>query len=159
MIRLAVSVIRWACDPDKIEVLEGDFLELHGERGHTWPAWRDVTSIVLLHSRFTMPAARRRIARVALVAGAAAVIAVGADPRHAGTTPARYTVNASDPVGRFSLDIENQRVVAATMDEVPIDPTRLEQSGSTLVIRSADGRRDFRVAIRPGGISWEARTP
>jgi hypothetical protein len=158
MSRLAVFLMRRLCDPAKLEALEGDFLELHGAGAHWWRAWRDAASIVLLHSRFTTRAARRRFARMALVTGAAAVIAVATDPRHAATTPSRYTINAIDPAGRFTLDFENERVVGATMDEVPIDPVRLEQSGSALVIRGADGGRDFHVAIRPGGISWTART-
>jgi hypothetical protein len=159
VIRLALFLMRRVCDPAKLEMLEGDFLELHGEGAHGWRAWRDAASVVLLHSRFTTPAARRRIARLALVTGAAAVIAVGADPRRANTTPSRYTINATDPAGRFTLEFENERIVGATVNEVPIDPMRLVQSGSTLVIRGADGGRDFHVAIRPGGISWEARAP
>ena len=167
MIRLAIAFVRWACDPAKLEVLEGDLCELHAERVRSvgpsragWRALHDALSIGLRHSRLTTARARSTLRRAAVVVGLSALFGVGALPRDAATAPPRYTVNATDRVGRFTLVIEHQRVVRATMDEVPIAPERLTQVGSTVVIRGGNGARDFEVAIKAdGGITWKARTP
>jgi hypothetical protein len=88
------------------------------------------------------------------------MLAVGFDASGARGAPPRYTISATDPAGRFTLDIENDRVVAATMDDRPVSPDRLVQHGATLVIRGGDRGRDFRVSVKPeGGITWSARTP
>jgi len=165
MIRVALALVRWACDPVKLEVLEGDLSELHTERvrrrGKMRAGWRalwDAASIGLRHSRFTTPAARRRLGRLGLAAAATALVALGVDPRGASTAPARYTINATDPAGRFTLEIENARVIHATMNDIPVAPERLVQAGSTLVIKGGNGGRDFEVALKPrGGITWAAR--
>ena len=157
MTRLALALVRWACDPAKVEVLEGDLLELAASRR---PVLGDALSACVLHSRFTTPAARRRAARVGALAAVAALLVFGAGPEHGSTAPARYIVNASDPAGSFTLEIEHRRVVRATLNDVAVDPARLVQSGGTLVIRGGDRGRDFRLAVKPsGGITWTARTP
>jgi hypothetical protein len=72
----------------------------------------------------------------------------------------RYLINASDPAGRFTIEIENARVIAATMDEMPVDPARLLQRDATIVIKDGNRGRDFEITLNPrGGISWAARTP
>lgn len=167
MIRVATTLVRWACDPAKLEVLEGDLRELHDLRcrrqGSSRAGWRtlgDALSVCVRHSRLTTPAARRRAVLLGAVGAAAAIVALGADPARVGTAPLSYIVTATDPAGRFTLEIENARVVRATLDDLPVDPTRLLQAGRTLVIKGGDRGRDFRLALQPaGGITWTARTP
>jgi hypothetical protein len=157
MNRLALAFVRRVCDPAKLEALEGDLIE-RSRAG--WLAWADALSIALYHSRLTTPRARRRLSRFALVAGVVVVFALGLDPTRARTTPVRYLINASDPAGRFTIEIENARVIAATMDEMPVDPARLLQRDATIVIKDGNRGRDFEITLNPrGGISWAARTP
>lgn len=166
MIRLAAAVVRWVCDPAKLEVLEGDLRELHERRrdaaGAAHAGWRalgDALSICLRHSRLTIPAVRRRLLRLGGAAAAATMLLTGVDPSRARTAAVTYTVNATDPAGSFTLEFDRTRVVRATMDGLPVEPARLVQEGGTLVIRGGDRGRDFRVAIKPGGgIAWTART-
>ena len=154
--RVLLRLLSWACDPDKVEVLQGDVLELHAQGravlGHA-------LSACVLHSRLTTAAARRRVLRWGALGAAAVIALLGADPDR-GALPTRYVISAADPGGRFTLEIERARVVRATLDDVPVDPARLVQAGSTLVIKGGDRGRDFAVALQPsGGIRWEARTP
>lgn len=154
--------VRWMCDPAKHEVLEGDLAELYAWRRAAWgsgPAWRrtmrDALSASVFHSRLTSAAERHRLAPWAVTA-ALTLIVVAAGVH--GSAGSRYTVNASDPAGKFTLEIEGRRVLAATLDGVPVPPERLWQQGGQLVIRGGDGGRDFRIALKPeGGITWDAR--
>ena len=157
MIQLALNLVRWACDPTKVEVLQGDLLELHA---HHRPVLGDAVAACLLQSRLTTAAARRRALRWSTLVAAAVIMVLAADPSPARSTPIRYVISAADPAGRFTLEIERARVVSATLDDVPVDPARLLQAGGTLVIKGGDRGRDFAVALKPaGGISWPARTP
>jgi hypothetical protein len=156
--RALAAVIRWACDPAKIEVLEGDLRELFelraaalGRRVALQRCAADAVSVCLRHSRFTTPAARRRAIPLMAAALVAGVVVIGrAGPDH-------YTVQAHDPAGRFTLEVRDGRVLAATMDGSSVHPERLIQRGDTLVIQGGDGGRDFRLTIKPKGIEWQAR--
>ena len=155
--RVLLRLLSWSCDPDKVEVLQGDVLELHA-RGRAVVG--HALSACLLHSRFTTAAARRRARRWGALGAAAAIALLAADPSRGGAQPPRYVISAADPAGRFTLEIERARVVRATLDDVPVDPARLVQAGRTLVIKGGNRGRDFSVALSPsGGIRWEARTP
>jgi hypothetical protein len=71
----------------------------------------------------------------------------------------RYTVNAVDPVGPFTLEIVGMRVVAATLDGRPVAPERVRQDGRRVVIVGGDAGRDFEIQVKHQGIRWEARRP
>ena len=146
MTRLLSTLLRWACNPDKLEAFAGDLEELYGDR-FQWRCVRDVLSICIRHSR-TM-----------LRSLAAAVVLLLLSGRQL-PSALHYTVHAMDPAGEFTLEILDRRVIAATLDGAPVDPEYVVQTGDTLVLKGADRGHDFRIAIKPqGGIIWAARQP
>ena len=149
MIPALTTLLRWACDPAKLEAFAGDLEELYGDR-FRWRCVRDVLSVCLFHSRVN------RRAVVALASTAMLLMITGPQPPSA----FHYTVSAVDRVGAFTLEIRNRQVVGATLDGAPVSPEHVVQTGDTLVIRGGDRGRDFRIAINPqGGIAWAARQP
>jgi len=154
MTRLLATILRWACDPDKLEAFTGDLEELYGDHFH-WRCVRDVLSICIRHSRLSAPAhctTRRSLA-------AAVTLLLLLSGRHP-PSAFHYTVYAMDPAGEFTLEILDRRVIAATLDGAPVQPEHVVQTGDTLVLKAADSGRDFRIAIKPqGGITWAARQP
>jgi hypothetical protein len=153
MTRALTALLRWACDPAKLEIFAGDLEELHGDHV-TWRRLRDTVSICLRHSRLTAPAYRPTMRSLAAV-----LVLLLLSGRQA-PSAFHYTVHATDPAGEFTLEILDARVIAATLDGVPVGATHLVQAGDSLVLRGADGGRDLRIAINPeGGIRWAARRP
>ncbi|HMG17130.1 MAG TPA: hypothetical protein VK573_00290 [Gemmatimonadales bacterium] len=147
------ALLRWACDPAKLEAFAGDLEELHGERV-SWRCVRDTVSICIRHSRLTAPL--HRTTRRSLIAAAILLLLSGRVPQSA----FHYTVRATDPAGEFTLEILNARVIAATLDGMPVQPEHVVQTGDTLVLKGGDRGRDFVIAIRSqGGITWAARQP
>jgi Zn-dependent protease with chaperone function len=68
----------------------------------------------------------------------------------------RYTINAEDPVGRFSLTVDKGRVIGGTVGGRALHPEQVIQQGSSL--RIVDPAGDFSLHLTPnGGISWNAR--
>lgn len=57
-------VLRWICDPDKLEAIEGDLAELYGERW-SWRYGRDVVSLCM---RLPRTAIRSFVAAVVVLA-------------------------------------------------------------------------------------------
>jgi len=75
-----------------------------------------------------------------------------------GTAFLRYTVNAQDPVGRFSITMEKGRVVAATLGGRPLRSSEVRQNGAT--VRLLGGSQPLSLRVTPqGGIKWQARRP
>lgn len=69
----------------------------------------------------------------------------------------RYTINAQDPAGRFTLTVERGRVVGATISGRTISPRQVRQDGPAVKIADpATGV--FSLTLTPaGGIRWDAR--
>ena len=158
MTRFLAALVRRICDPDKLEVLEGDLRELfelraaaHGRRAAARAYLRDALSVCVRHSRIATPATRR----LAIPAAAVALVAVAVALGRAG--PPHYTVEAQDPAGSFTLEVRGGRVLSATLEGAAVAPDRIVQRGDTLVIRGGDGGRDFRLTLLPRGIEWQAR--
>jgi hypothetical protein len=136
-------VLRWICDPDKLEAIEGDLVELHGDHR----SWRYLVDVVSLCAH------QPRTVLRSLVAALVALVVLGpvAGPVH-------YTVHATDAAGEFMLEIHEGRAIAATLDGAHVAPHDLVQTGDTLIIRGGDHGADFYIAIRPqGGIAWYPR--
>ncbi len=153
MTPLLATLLRWVCDPARLEAFAGDLEELYGER-FVWRCAGDILSIGIRHSRLT--ASVHRTTRRSLAAVVILLLLSGRQPRSA----FHYTVHATDPAGEFTLEILDRRVIAATLDGAPVQAGHVVQTGDTLVLKGGDGGRDFRIAIRPlGGITWAARQP
>jgi len=147
------TLLRWVCDPAKLEAFAGDLEELHGER-FSWLCVRDTVSICIRHSRLAAPL--HRTTRRSLIAAAILLFLSGRVPQSA----FHYTVRATDPAGEFTLEILDRSVIAATLDGAPVQPQYVVQTGDTLVLKRGDGGRDFLIAIKPqGGITWAPRQP
>jgi len=147
------NLLRWVCDPAKIEAFAGDLEELHGGR-LSWRCVRDTVSICIRHSRLTAPV--HRTTRRSLIAAAILLVLSGRVPQSA----FHYTVRATDPAGEFTLEILDRTVIAATLDGTPVQPEHVVQTGDTLVLKGGDRGRDFVIAIKAqGGITWAARQP
>ncbi|HEV8264966.1 MAG TPA: hypothetical protein VGQ06_08430 [Gemmatimonadales bacterium] len=152
MTRILATLLRWVCDPAKLEAFAGDLAELYGER-FDWRCLQDVVSVCVHHSRL-----RTLNRRVLLPLATAAVLLVLTGPRPASAF--HYSVSAVDPAGHFTLEIRDRLVIAATLNGNPVRPEHVVQTGDTLVLKGGDGGRDFRIAIKPqGGITWAARQP
>ena len=69
----------------------------------------------------------------------------------------RYTINAEDPAGRFTVTVEKGRVVGATISGRGLEPHQLIQQGRSLRIIDRQAG-PFSVQLTPqGGIRWDAR--
>ena len=136
-------LLRWICDPDKLEALEGDLVELYGSRV-SWRYVLDVCSLCVRQPR-------------TLVRSLAAAVVVLAVIGPAQRAPLRYTIRAADPAGRFILEFHDGRAVAASLDGTPVAERDLVQTGDTLIIRGGDHGADFIIALTPGGIAWHPR--
>lgn len=153
MTALLGTLLRWACDPAKLEAFAGDLEELHGEH-FSWRCVRDTVSICIRHSRLTAPVHRPTLRSLAAVL----ILLLLSDrvPQSA----FHYTVRATDPAGEFTLEILDRRVIAATLDGMPVQAEHVVQTGDTLVLKGGDRGRDFVIAIKSqGGITWAARQP
>ncbi len=156
-------LLRWAVDPARRDEIAGDLVELYARRrSRLGPAAarrdlrRDVVSVCVRQSRLAAWARRRPIPAAAALA-VATVAALARAPR-APAAPIRYTVDAVDPGGAFTLEFEGTRVLGATMDGEPVRLERLRQDSLRLVIAGGDAGRDFEIAIKPeGGIQWQPR--
>jgi hypothetical protein len=137
---IATRLLHWICDPAKLEAIEGDLLELYGDR----PPLGEVVSVCVRQPRTAL---RSLVAAV--------VVLVLMSPY---TPPIRYTVHATDPAGEFALEIIEGRAVAAHIGGAAVLAEDLVQRGDTLIIRGGDNGADFRIAIKPeGGITWYPR--
>ncbi|MFN2571411.1 MAG: M56 family metallopeptidase, partial [Gemmatimonadales bacterium] len=93
------------------------------------------------------------------LAAIAGVLAVGLAPSV--EIPAlaftRYTINAEDPAGRFSVTLEKGRVIGATLAGRHLSPREVRQRGVQLEL--ADGNSaPLSVRLTPqGGLRWSAR--
>jgi hypothetical protein len=69
----------------------------------------------------------------------------------------RYTINAQDPVGRFTLTVDKGRVIGGTVGAHVLQPQEVIQRGTSLrIVDPAAG--EFSLHLTPsGGISWSAR--
>jgi len=141
---IATTLLRWICDPAKLEAIEGDLAELYEGR-ENWRYVREVVGICV------------RQPRTALRSLAAAVIVLLVTGQT--VPPIHYTVHASDPAGNFALEIHDGRVIAATIDGTMWPSRDVVQTGDTLLIRGANHGADFLIAMKPeGGITWYPRS-
>ena len=70
----------------------------------------------------------------------------------------RYTINAEDPVGNFSVTLEKGRVVGATIAGRALDQQEVRQNGAS--VQLLDRSRVLSLRMTPaGGIRWDARKP
>lgn len=68
----------------------------------------------------------------------------------------RYTINAKDPVGGFTLTVEKGRVIGGAVGGRALQPQQVIQQGQS--IRIVDPAGDFSLHFTPnGGITWNAR--
>jgi hypothetical protein len=141
---IAATILRWICEPTKLEAIEGDLAELYPGRGG-WRYLREVAGVCL------------RQPRTAVRSLSAAVLLLALTGR-AGPPP-HYTIHAHDPAGRFTLEFHRGRVITATLGGTAVPRDDVRQRGDTLVIRGGDNGADFYIAIHPerGGISWYPR--
>ena len=110
------------------------------------------------------PDARRRVeVRRLPLAGAlvtAAALAVLFAPRV--TLPSlaflRYTINAEDPAGPFTLTVEKGRVVGASIAGRQLQPRQVRQNGPSLELVDRASVLSLRMTPE-GGIRWNARKP
>ena len=136
-------LLRWICDPDVLEAIEGDLFELYaGQRSWRWAV--DVVSLCVRQPR-------------TLVRSLAAAFLVLMLMGPAKTVPLHYTIHAADPAGRFVLEFDDGRAIAASLDGAPVRERDLVQTGDTLIIRGGDHGADFHIALTPGGIAWYPR--
>ncbi len=136
-------LLRWFCDPDKLEAIEGDLAELYGDR----TSGRYVIDVVSLCVRQPRTAIRSFVAALVVL-----VLAGPIGP------PDHYIVHATDPAGEFVLEIHQGQAIAATLDGARVPERDLVQTGDTLIIRGGDNGADFHIAIKPeGGIQWYPR--
>lgn len=69
----------------------------------------------------------------------------------------RYTINAHDAVGRFSLTVDKGHVVGGTVSGRVLQPQQVIQHGRSLRIVDPSAG-EFSLQLTPGGgISWKAR--
>jgi hypothetical protein len=88
-----------------------------------------------------------------LAASAEGELAAWADGVHA-------LVQASDPAGPFTIELLGGRLLAATIDGVPVPPDRIMQSGARVRLLDAAGRPELTLDVRaPGTIHWSPRPP
>jgi beta-lactamase regulating signal transducer with metallopeptidase domain len=105
----------------------------------------------------------RRVLSVGAVLVATILLAPGVAASHSGSLAlqapvSRYTINAEDDGGRFTLTLDRARAVAMTIDGVSVDPRRLRQSGNQLRVTDARGEAMFDITLTPaGGIRWTSR--
>ena len=100
------------------------------------------------------------VARRATALVAVALVAILFAPRVSlpGTTFMRYTINAEDPAGPFTVTVERGRVVAATIGGRQLEPRRVRQKGASLELVD-DNARVLSLQMTPGGgIKWNARS-
>lgn len=70
----------------------------------------------------------------------------------------RYTVNAEDPAGRFTVTVERGRVISATIAGRELERRQLKQDGA--LVQLVDRSSVLKLRMTPqGGIKWTARTP
>jgi hypothetical protein len=160
MMRLSDRLIQLACDPERWEELVGDLTELGQRRAARIGATRaklrqgwDILSVCVRQSRFRDADLRRVV--IALAAGTL-LAALLPDP---GATSASFVVNAKDPAGEFTLEIEDGRLVSAMIDGTHVSHDRLKQHGDRLTIVGGDGDRDLSIELQGREIRWEARAP
>lgn len=135
--------LRWICDPDKLEAIEGDLAELYGDRR----SWRYAMDVMSLCVRQPRTAVRSFVAALIVL-----VLAGPIGP------PVHYTVHAADPAGEFALEIHAGQAISATLDGARVPERDLVQTGDSLIIRGGDHGADFHIAIKPeGGIEWYPR--
>jgi hypothetical protein len=140
---ITTRVLRWICDPAKLEAIEGDLVELYGDR-FDWRYVREVLSVCLRQPRTGVRS---------LVAAVVVLLVTGRN-----APPTHYMVHASDPAGDFALIIEKGRVIGAFFDGAAVGHNDVVQRGDTLIIRGANNGADFYIALKPeGGITWYPR--
>lgn len=119
-----------------------------------------VTRILADHAaspprRFELGPAQRTAAVIV-----AAALAIVVAPRL--SVPAiafmRYTINAEDPVGRFTVTVEKGSVVGATIGGRALAPAQIRQRGRVLELIDNAGVLSLRM-MPDGGISWNGRKP
>jgi Zn-dependent protease with chaperone function len=71
----------------------------------------------------------------------------------------RYTIDAEDLAGRFTVTVEKGRVVGATIAGRSLDRRHVIQDGSLLALVDNDARVLSLRMTAEGGIRWEPRTP
>lgn len=86
-------------------------------------------------------------------------VPVGEDSRGSGPVVSERSleIRAVDPAGRFTVSLRDGRVVAATIEGIPIPERYLEQTTDSLHFLGPDGGSLFSVRVREDGITWEAR--
>ena len=157
---VVARLVAWCCDPERREEIAGDLEELHARRvrrlGVARAAARtgvDLASVCVRQSRVRGWSGRRWAVTGAvlatLAAGGAGAPDLPADP---------YTITATDAGGTFTLDLHRGRVLAATLNGIPLAAERIVQHGARLILRGADRGVDLEVAVTSdGGIAWAGR--
>ena len=146
MTRAVGSLLRCLVPSDRLEEMLGDLAELEATTGR-WRVWRDVASICVRAPRLHAGGAVTGLAVVTLC-----LLAALHPPSH----PHRIT--ATDPAGTFTLELAGSRVLAASVDGVPVAPDRLIQTDGRLVIRGGAPGGDLNIRVRrDGSVYWRGR--
>ncbi|MES2522554.1 MAG: M56 family metallopeptidase [Gemmatimonadota bacterium] len=70
----------------------------------------------------------------------------------------RYTINAHDDAGLFTLTVQNQTVVGVTIDGVSVAGSRIRHAGRRVFVIDSTGRPALDLTLTgSGGISWKSR--
>jgi beta-lactamase regulating signal transducer with metallopeptidase domain len=94
-----------------------------------------------------------------LLLGTAATLPASSRALHRVTTPAGFTINATDPAGEFTLSLRGGRAVAATVAGEVLSSAQLMQQRSEVTLLPSPPHQPFVVRIVGDGIRWDARTP
>ncbi|MFN8654515.1 MAG: M56 family metallopeptidase [Gemmatimonadales bacterium] len=69
-------------------------------------------------------------------------------------------IQASDPAGPFTVELQGDRLVAATIGGATIPPNRIVQQGARVSLLDEAGLPQLTLRVEaPGGISWTPRSP
>jgi hypothetical protein len=67
-------------------------------------------------------------------------------------------IQASDPAGRFTVELVGAQLVSATIDGVAIPAERIVQRGQQVSLLDPGGRAELTLEVRaPGTIRWSPR--
>ena len=70
----------------------------------------------------------------------------------------RYTINAEDPAGPFTVTVEKGHVVGATIAGRQLQSRQVRQNGASLELVDGTNVLSLRMTSE-GGIRWNARKP
>jgi len=119
-------------------------------------------AVIAARARFDHSAFSQRSIRLAVVTASALTAVVLLNTRNTTGTahvPSRIDFSAHDAAGQFTLTILKGRPIAVTMNEVPLPPGRVIQSGDSIHVLASSGKVALALAYdrESARIEWKAR--